>query len=279
MTTTILDALRAAQLRLQGVSPTPRLDADLLLGHVLRCSRAQLIVRHHDSLSEANARHYDECVSRRINLEPVAYITNQREFYGLDFYVDQRVLVPRPESELLIELAIAAARTLQPSVALDIGTGSGCLAISMAVQAVAPQIIATDISRDALAVAQYNCTQHGADQVHVVATDLCHGIQPVPLIISNPPYTILDDIDEGVRRHEPHLALIGGDDDGAAIYRRLIALLPYHLCRPGFFACEIDARQGAIVATLLRQTFPAGHVTVVQDLAGLDRVVTLWLTA
>ena len=275
MTPHILDALLAAQRHLQGVSTTPRLDADLIMAHLLGISRSRLILMHHDPLDTTVAQSFDAAIARRIDQEPVAYIINQREFFGLDFYVDHRVLVPRPESEFLVELAIAAARTLHPSHALDIGTGSGCLAISMAKHGVAPHIIASDISRDALAVAAYNCQRLATPQVDLVCADVCLGLAPAPLIISNPPYTLIDTIDPGVRRHEPFLALAGSDADGAHIYRRLAQLLPFHLQRPGFFACEIESHQGHIVADLLQQACPGSVVTVHQDLAGLDRVVSL----
>jgi release factor glutamine methyltransferase len=271
----ILDALLAAQRQLQGVSATPRLDADLIMAHLLGISRSRLNLVHDDPLTPAVAQSFQEAVARRFDQEPVAYIINHREFFGIDFYVDHRVLVPRPESELLVELARTASRTLHPTWALDIGTGSGCLAISMALHAVAPHIVASDISREALAVAAHNCQRLVAHQVDLVCADLCQGLAPAPLIISNPPYTLIDTIDPGVRRHEPHLALAGGDADGAHIYRRLARLLPFHLQRPGFFACEIESHQGHIVAQLLRQACPESTVTVHQDLAGFDRVVSL----
>ena len=138
-----------------------------------------------------------------------------------------------------------------------------------------PHVVAVDISADALAVAAIN-RQRLAPPVTVdlVQGDLCTMLRPVPVIISNPPYTLLDDIDANVRQHEPHLALIGGGDDGADYYRRLAALLPAHLARPGFFACEIDPRQATIVSALLQQALPDAHITVSADLAGWERVVS-----
>lgn len=275
MTPRIIDALLAAQRHLQGVSHSPRLDADLIMAHLLGISRSRLILVHDEPLPTTVAHAFQTAVARRHDQEPVAYIINHREFFGIDFYVDHRVLVPRPESEFLVEYAITAAATLRPSRALDIGTGSGCLAISMALHGVAPHIVASDISRDALAVADHNRQRHAAHAVDLVCADLCHGLGTFPLIISNPPYTLIDTIDAGVRRHEPHLALAGGGADGAHIYRRIAQQLPEHLQRPGFFACEIESHQGHIVAELLRQACPESIVAVHQDLAGCDRFVSL----
>lgn len=259
-------------------SPTPRLDAELLLCHTLQCSRASLMARLHDPLSTAQQQAFAAAVARRHTGESVAYITQQREFYGLDFFVDARVLVPRPETELLVECAISAAQRLNPGIILDIGSGSGCIGVALAVHTRVPQIVAVDISRDALAVSAINRDRHhlGA-RLQLVCADMCSPIRPVPLIVSNPPYVMDGAADADVARHEPALALYGGDADGIAFYRRLIALLPQHLSRPGFFAGEIDPRQADSIVSLLRETFPTGHISVLPDLAGHDRVVTLSL--
>ncbi|MFZ9857025.1 MAG: peptide chain release factor N(5)-glutamine methyltransferase [Roseiflexaceae bacterium] len=257
-------------------STTPRLDAELLIAHLLKTTRTRLILLHHDPFPPLHESALADLRQRRLAGEPIAYLTNTREFYGLDFYVDSRVLVPRPESELLVELALAAAHRLNATTVADICTGSGCIALAIAHTNPHLTVIAADISPDALAVAQINrenltLTPH----VHLVQADLCAPMMPIPVIVSNPPYTILSDIDANVRDFEPHLALAGGDDDGASFYRTFAQLLPHHLARPGFFACEIDHRQADIVAQILQSTFPDGIVTRHCDLAGLVRVIAL----
>ena len=273
-TPTVIVALQQAQRQLQATSHSPRLDAELILAHLLDTTRTRLILHHTDLLADNVAARFADAIAQRAGGVPIAYLTYQREFYGYDFYVDARVLVPRPETELLVDMARHAAQRLGAHTIVDIGTGSGCIALSLAMHAAAPHVVAVDISADALAVAAIN-RQRLAPPVTVdlVQGDLCTMLRPVPVIVSNPPYTLLDDIDANVRQHEPHLALIGGGDDGADYYRRLAALLPTHLARPGFFACEIDPRQAAIVSALLQQALPDAHVTVHDDLAGWARVV------
>ena len=274
----VRDVLIHATQTLSRTSASPRLDAELLLGHVLGWSRTQLVVHRSDTLSHQDDARFTDLVARRSTGESVAYITNQREFYGHTFYVDARVLVPRPETELLVDCAIAAARILNPAVIVDIGSGSGCISVALALAAAATTIIAVDISPEALAVTTINRDAHQLGNIiHIVRADSCTAIAPVNMIVSNPPYIMDDDGDPAVRLYEPHLALFGGDSDGAAFYRRLAALLPHHLKAPGFFACELDPRQAQTVCTLLQTAFPHGRITLHHDLAGHARVVCLWL--
>lgn len=257
-------------------SSTPRLDAELIVAYLLKTTRTRLILHHRDPLPADLHASLGALRQRRLAGEPIAYLTNTREFYGLDFYVDARVLVPRPESELLVELAIAAAQRLNATTVADICTGSGCIAMAIAHTAPQLTVVATDISADALAVADINrATLNLTHRVHLVRADVCTPLRPIPVIVSNPPYTLLHDIDTNVRDFEPHLALAGGDDDGASFYRTFAQLLPHHLARPGFFACEIDPRQADIVAQLLQNTFPDGTITRHSDLAGHVRVIAI----
>ena len=276
--TTIRTTLSDATTALQPTSPSARLDAELLLGHVTGWSRAQLLAHATDIISPNMLAQYHTLVERRSRGESVAYVTNHREFYGHDFYVDARVLVPRPETELLVDCAIAAARILHPPVIVDVGSGSGCIGVALARAGAAPTIIGTDVSADALAVSAINRDRHGLNaQIHLLHADLCTACAPVSFMVSNPPYVMDDDGNADVRLHEPHLALFGGDPDGAAVYRRFAQLLPHHLLNPGYFACEIDPRQSDIVCALLQDAFPAGRVVLHHDLAGHARVVELWL--
>jgi release factor glutamine methyltransferase len=270
--------LREAAEALAPTSPTPRLDAELLLAHALGWPRARLLAERAHAPSPQEAASFAAMVARRAALEPVAYIVGHKEFYGLDFFVDQRVLVPRPETELLVELALAAASRLTPHaprlLIADIGTGSGAIAVALAAHLPEATVYATDLSADALAVAARNVERHGlAGRVALLHGDLLAPLPgPVDLIVSNPPYTVLAEVEPNVLAHEPHLALEGGPD-GAAVYRRLLAAAPRYL-RPGdALLLEIGAWQGELVAGLLREALPSASVTVHQDLAGRDRVV------
>jgi release factor glutamine methyltransferase len=217
-------------------------------------------------------------VARRTALEPVAYIVGQKEFFGLDFFVDRRALVPRPETELLVQLALAHASRLMPRpsplLIADIGTGSGAIAVTLAAKLPGARLYATDLSADALAVAARNVERHGLTaRVMLLHGDLLAPLPgPIDLIVSNPPYTVLAEVEPNVLAHEPHLALEGGPD-GAALYRRLLANAPAYLRPGGAVLLEIGAWQGELVAGLLREALPAATVTVHQDLAGHDRVV------
>jgi release factor glutamine methyltransferase len=278
MSKPVVTLLREAAEALAPTSPTPRLDAELLLAHALGWPRARLLAERAHAPSPAQAAAFAAMLARRAALEPVAYIVGQKEFFGLDFYVDPRVLVPRPETELLVELALAAASRLPPHASrpliADIGTGSGAIAVALAAHLPEATVYATDLSAGALAVAARNVERHGlTGRVTLLHGDLLAPLPgPVDLIVSNPPYTVLAEVEPNVLAHEPHLALEGGPD-GAALYRRLLAMAPEYLRPGGAVLLEIGAWQGELVAGLLRQALPAATVSVHQDLAGRDRVV------
>jgi release factor glutamine methyltransferase len=294
--TTIAQSLAWATRELRATSETPRLDAELLLAHVLSWGRARLLAEGQLSLTEAQAVVFRDLVMRRAALEPVAYLIGHKEFYGIDFTVDRRALMPRPETELLVELAldIALRKTkeegrnlvsaalhpssfvLRPLSIADIGTGSGAIAVALALHLPAARIDAIDISLDALALARQNVERYGlVDRVRLLLGDLLDPlIEPVDLIVANLPYTILSEIDEGVRRHEPHLALDGGAD-GLELYRRLLNQVAAKLRPAGAILLEIGATQATAVTDLSRRLFPTATVSVHQDLAGHDRVVVI----
>ena len=270
-------ALAWASSALAGSSPSARLDAELLLAHTLGWSRARVLAEGRVELDPAQQARFAALVARRAALEPVAYLVGQREFYGLVFEVTPAVLVPRPETELLVERALDQARSLPPDAQIaDIGAGSGAIAVALAVHLPQARISAVDLSPEALAVAGRNAARHGvAGRVRLLQGDLLAPLDaPVDLLVSNPPYTVLAEIDEGVRRHEPHLALDGGLD-GLGLYRRLLAAAPPLLRPGGVVLLEIGATQAEAVSALARMHFPHARVTVEQDLAGRDRVVTI----
>jgi len=273
---TIAQALGWAARALAASSPTARLDAEVLLAHTQGWSRARLLAEGAAPLEPELGRAFAALVARRAELEPVAYLVGAREFYGLALEVTPDVLVPRPETELLVEAALERARGRGALRIADIGTGSGAIAVALAHCLPQALVDAVDLSPAALAVAGRNAARHGlAARVRLLQGDLLAPLgQPVDLLVSNPPYTVLAEIDEGVRRHEPRLALDGGPD-GLAIYRRLLAAAPPLVYPGGAVLLEIGATQGPAVAALARRLFPAAQIRVEQDLAGLDRVVTI----
>jgi release factor glutamine methyltransferase len=291
---TIAQALTWATHDLRATSETPRLDAELLLAHVLGWGRARLLAEGQLALMEAQSIVFRDLVRRRAALEPVAYLIGHKDFYGIDLIVDQRALMPRPETELLVELALGFARRRTTDdgrrnldlsslvigrwsfVIADIGTGSGAIAIALALHLPEARIDAIDISPDALALAQQNVERHGlVGRVQLLHGDLFDPLAaPVDMIVSNPPYTILAEIDEGVRRYEPHLALDGGAD-GLEVYRRLLNQAPAKLRPGGAVLLEIGAAQAAAVTDLARRAFPDATVSLHRDLAGHDRVIVI----
>ncbi|NJN16079.1 MAG: peptide chain release factor N(5)-glutamine methyltransferase [Oscillochloris sp.] len=275
----VASLLKSAVDRLSSISTTPRLDAELLLAHVLAWPRARLLAERDYQPDSAAQAAFARAVERRASLEPVAYIVGKREFYGLELVVDRRVLVPRPETELLVELAIAEARRFQHASGhllriADIGTGSGAVAIAIARHLPQARIYAVDLSLDALAVATLNVRQHNLhDRVSLLHGDLLKPLpEPVDLLVSNPPYTVLAEVEPNVRAHEPWLALEGGPD-GAAIYRRLLSSITSALRSQGGIVLEIGSWQAELVSGLIQAALPAAQITVYQDLAGRDRVV------
>jgi release factor glutamine methyltransferase len=292
--TTIAQALAWATHDLRATSETPRLDAELLLAHVLGWGRARLLAEGRLVFSEAQAAMFRDLVRRRVALEPVAYLIGHKEFFGIDFLIDRRALMPRPETELLVELALGCARRRKKDegrketeraalvvrrssfVVADVGTGSGAIAIALALHLSKARIDAIDISPDALALAQQNVERHGlAGRVWLLHGDLLDPLaEPVDMIVSNPPYTILVEIDAGVRRYEPHQALDGGAD-GLDVYRRLLRQAPAKLRPGGAVLLEIGAAQAVAVTELARRAFPDATISVHRDLAGHDRVIVI----
>jgi release factor glutamine methyltransferase len=276
--------LTTAEHTLRANSPTPRLDAELLLAYVLGCSRAHLLAMLSEQLDQEQVHVFQRLVTRRAHNEPVAYLTRQREFYGLNLLVDPRVLVPRPETELLVDLTLEWAHhhlTTAPHTLkiADIGTGSGAIALALAANLPPPvQIYATDISPEALHVAAANAARHDlASRVTLLHGDLLTPLpEPVTIIVSNPPYTVLSEIDAGVRDYEPHLALDGGTD-GIEVCQRLLQQAPRWLRSDADSAVllEIGATQAEATVATAQAVLPHSRITVRQDLAGHDRVILI----
>lgn len=260
-----------------------RLDAEVLLLHVARLNRAALFARWKDEVNAEDAAQYQTLIRRRLAGEPIQYITGETEFYGLPFHVTRDVLIPRPETEHLVEKALELARNLgAPGLAetwegriLDIGTGSCAIAVALAHHLPHARITATDVSTSALSLAEKNAKRNG------VAIRFLHGdlLAPVigehfDLIVSNPPYVPAADRDTlavEVRDYEPAQALFAGDD-GLEVYRRLIPAAFHSLAHGGFLALEIGYGQSPAVQALLSS---AGfhQIETTADLQGIPRVL------
>jgi release factor glutamine methyltransferase len=258
---------------------TGRLDAELLLGRVLKLDRIGLIMQSERPLAHAELNGFRELFKRRRAGEPIAYLLGEREFYGISLRVDARVLIPRPDTERLVEVALE--RTRQRSMlgtALDLCTGSGCVAIAFARARPTWSVAAVDVSADALLVATENAHRTGAVRNLRLLQGSLFG--PVPgqrfdLITANPPYIPTAELSElplDVRGFEPQLALDGGAD-GLDLVRAIAEQAQQHLTPGGLLALEICADQGARATELLRER---GFVDVelARDLGGRDRVVS-----
>lgn len=256
-----------------------RLEAELLLRHALGLTRAQLYARLSDELPPDKQRSFLELVERRIRHEPAAYITGHKEFFGLDLHVDRRVLIPRPESELLVERAIALAQSHFAGSCLiaDIGTGSGAIAVSLAVHLPKARIFATDSSPDALEVAALNCRRHGvAHRVTLLQGDTVSPLpQPVHLMIANLPYVKDDELLKlipEIRLWEPLEALAGGPD-GLDKIKGFLSKASDRILPEGTILMEMSPEQREALAELARRHFPSAAIEVARDLSGLERLL------
>lgn len=281
---TVRELINKATELLNNVSDTPQLDAEVILCNLTKLERIQLLIYPEREISWEICRKFWEAVDKRVSLMPVQYITNHQEFMGFDFYVDERVLIPRGDTEILVEEALEVYKREQHNnkiIILDIGTGSGAIAISLAKLIEASQVYAVDISSGALEVAKGNAKTLGVEaRVNLRLGDLFEGIEAdslrssIDFIISNPPY-IPDQVVEGlspqVKDYEPRGALAGGTD-GLDFYKRIVASAKYYLRVGGWIMFEIGFDQGEAVADLLlKEDFR--DVRIIKDLAGLDRVV------
>ncbi|MBV8897880.1 MAG: peptide chain release factor N(5)-glutamine methyltransferase [Acidobacteriaceae bacterium] len=257
----------------------PRLTAEILLCHALRRDRAYLYAHGNDELTELAWIHYGRYLNERLKGKPTQYITHSQEFFGRDFYVDQAVLIPRPETEHLVETALAHLRR-SPARAwrvLDVGTGSGAIAISVALEAQI-SVFASDISVAALRVAERNRAKYRAP-VNFFAADLASAIPPasIDLLISNPPYVPGIDaanMQAEVRDWEPHVALFAGDS-GFEIYRGLIVDAAIVLRPGGRLMMELGYQSLDGVREMLKSQW--SQIEVVSDLAGFPRVLAATL--
>ena len=255
-----------------------RLESELLLRYTLKISRVQLYLDLDRELSPNQEQTFWQLIERRLDGEPSAYITGHREFYGLDFYVNPDVLIPRPESELLVEKALDLAQNRPVSSIAEIGTGCGAIAISLALELPRAKIYATDISAPALKVALFNCQRHGvAGRIYLLHGDMLDPLpESVDLIVANLPYVSKLELPESAN-FEPLLALDGGSD-GLEKIHQLCRRVTDKLRPDGYLLLEIGQGQGKGVTTCLRRLFPSANIEITPDLSGIERVLSLCLT-
>jgi release factor glutamine methyltransferase len=262
----IADVLREATSRLAATSDSPRLDAELLLAHALGVSRERLVIDAGSELAPSQLRAFHALLSRRVAHEPVAYILRRKEFRRITLSVDPRVLIPRPETELLVEVGLTLP--FGASV-VDVGTGSGAVALALKDERPDLSVWGTDVSPDALAVARANGSHMGME-VEFVEADLLSGLsRSFDAVLANLPYVAAGaDLPADVARYEPAGALFAGED-GLDVIRRLVNALPQDL---RLVALEVGVGQARTVASLLTRS-RSNSIEIVRDLAGHERIV------
>ncbi|WP_341876351.1 peptide chain release factor N(5)-glutamine methyltransferase [Defluviitalea saccharophila] len=256
------------------------LDGEILLSHILSFSRVQLFTHSRDEISEEQEKAYKELIYKRLKGAPTQYLTNEQEFMSLPFYVDSSVLIPRQDTEVLVETALDFINKEKEFQVLDLCTGSGCIGISIAYYAPLCRVIGIDISEDALKVAEHNAKLNKVnDRVHFIKSNLFEEVPTnlkgtIDMIVSNPPYIPTEEIKElmkEVSAYEPSIALDGGKD-GLDFYRLIVRDGKEYLKSGGILLFEIGYNQGDDVVNLLKsQGF--SDATIKKDLAGLNRVV------
>jgi release factor glutamine methyltransferase len=261
-------------------SPSARLDAEVMLAHVLDWQRVELYTHFDDEVGERPRNRFRDLVSRRAKGAPVAYLVGHKEFFSLAFIVSPAVLIPRPESEFVVTEYLALTRHLDSPVCIDVGTGSGCLAIAAAHQQKGARFVAIDRCERALEVARQNATRHGvADRIDFRLGDQLEpvgGEGPFDAIVSNPPYiptNVIDSLEPGVRDFEPRIALDGGVD-GLAMVARLIENSVGLLKAGGHLVLEIGSDQEAPVRALIERQAQLRLAPTIYDHAKHPRVIT-----
>lgn len=257
----------------------PRSDAEVLLAHVLGIDRLELYLNYDQPLTTDERARYRAVVRRRANREPVQYITGRQEFWSLELEVSPAVLIPRPETEVLVEKALDVLKG-SGNYVLDLGTGSGAIAIALAYECSALKVVAVDKSYEAIKIAAKNAIRHRVEKrVHFIAADLCSCISPerglFDVIVSNPPYISENEylqLAPEIRFYEPSTALLGGRD-GLRIIERIVQDALAHLKDNGSLLIEIGAGQAALLAEILTQNPMIGDFEFIRDYSGIRRVL------
>ena len=270
----------SGELLMKSGSPDSRLEAEILLRHVLKIDRATMFSNLENILDSKQENDIAELVQRRLANEPLSYITGTREFYSLDFQITSAVLIPRQETETLVDEVIKIAKE-NPLKIVDVGTGSGAIAIALAVNLPLAKIIATDISIDALHVAESNTKMNDVfSRINLKQGNLLDVLdEKVDVIVSNPPYIPSDQIEhlQPEVKKEPHIALDGGSD-GLEYIRKLIGNCSEKLNNNGHIFIEIDPSQSEEVLKIADTHFPDARTAIIKDLSQNNRVLSIHLT-
>lgn len=276
--TVLHEWLKQLPARLAAYSETPLLDAQVLLAHVCERGRAWVLAHPETQLNAEQEAVLCKAVAQLESSYPLPYVLGHWEFFGLEFAVSPAALIPRPETELLVEQALGWLNSRAwptPPRAVDVGTGSGCIAVTLARYAPRLRLAAVDLSLPALELARQNAVRHAVlERLGWAQADLLNALAgPFDLICANPPYiphSLLSGL--AVAQHEPLLALDGGED-GLEVVRRLLAQAADRLAAPGLLLVEFEASQGAAILALGQAAFPLAHVQTLPDLAGRDRLL------
>ncbi len=282
---TIAEAISSAATRLERAGITnPRLDAELLLCHAAGRDRSWLIMHFQDELGSGVRSGYEVLLGRRGSREPLQYIIGRQEFRGLDFKVTPDVLIPRPETELVVEAALGIIKTrgLRAPVIVDLCTGSGCIAVSLAKETDNARVFATDTSSGALSIARENARNHAvSDRIRLLEGDLFGPLEEldilakIDIITANPPYVRaleLQGLQPEVRDFEPMNALVAGPE-GTEIHKRIIEASPEFLRRGGALIMEMGLGQAESLVSMVNDTRRYGEPEILKDLAGIERVI------
>jgi release factor glutamine methyltransferase len=277
---TLTQALKqsAHVLRVNGIEDS-HIEARVLLGHITKLPPVQIYTQTEQTLSPEQEKDLYKLIERRLRREPTAYIISRREFYGIDFYIDSRVLIPRPETELLVDTALEVLKTICSPLIADIGTGCGAIAISLALNLPRIKIYATDISRPALEVARLNCEHHNVTrQVTILQGNLLEPLpESVDLIVANLPYvrsSELDNLSQEITGFEPRTAIDGGEN-GLEYIRQLLRQTGGKIKPRGCLLMEIGQNQEQEVVHLIHRYLNKASFTFIPDLNGINRVVKI----
>lgn len=258
--------------------PSPQAEAEWLLAGILQTNRSGLYQRAEQQLSSTQQHLLAQHLSRRLQREPLQYILGTCEFFGYEFQVSPAVLIPRPETELLVERVVALSQSKKEATIIDLGTGSGCIAITLALQLPSAKIWAMDVSSAALKIAQQNAVAHGvAERIRFVHADMCEAgtwreLPQFDCVVSNPPYVLKEEraaLQPEVRDYEPAAALFVAGD-GLQFYRAITMFCEQHLKPGGYVACEMASQRNAAIAQLFR-TALFTSVEIVRDYSGYER--------